>query len=578
MNYPYRSQWATDASTHRNDCGPACLAMVMSAFGLSTTIDKISSLLMGAKDIGTDQRPLADFLTANGIKATVWSGLGNPPVPSICLVKYSGFERKNVQDRNFTGWHWLLLLENSTTGVTVHDPDWWAPTEQGGANKHYSVKEWANAFIPYQGTKLAITWQEAVLTVFPMTGTVTSDADFLRVRDGVNSPKVLRYLDQGAKVKILDQAMDTYSEGPRLWYKIEMSFSNPKIYADELKTKVYNSTEIGWVAGWLVTPDRTIPPPVVTPPVVVVTPPTPPVVTPPLQKTTKPKISVNILANGQKADLAVAQGMKHLHVSFNDGLAVRIKRDNPGMSVSHRALFYDGHLPSVSEFKDKHGYALTCEGMDIFGVNEGEQIGYGAEEIMKRAQWDRQMWKLCKDNGTNFVGAGFGMGCPNIVVPEIRDALRKWYAPLFNEGMDFNQHLYAGNDHSGIPIKQEIYNTNTQQITWDGKTVVVPQTWWLSQRTRMYVAFCEFDGSKAKFKCDEMGVDNPGPFSDFGYTDEEIADFLLKFQSLHSEPMPDGGEYHLDFGAVFQSGDPGRWRAFEISGAYPTLKARGVFD
>ncbi|MEX2143961.1 MAG: C39 family peptidase, partial [Anaerolineales bacterium] len=38
---PYKSQYDPDADEFRNDCGPACIAMVLSAFGISASTNAV---------------------------------------------------------------------------------------------------------------------------------------------------------------------------------------------------------------------------------------------------------------------------------------------------------------------------------------------------------------------------------------------------------------------------------------------------------------------------------------------------------------------------------------------------------
>ena len=40
-------------------------------------------------------------------------------LPAICLISYAGFDRLSVQDKKYTGWHWLVLLgiDNETHQV-----------------------------------------------------------------------------------------------------------------------------------------------------------------------------------------------------------------------------------------------------------------------------------------------------------------------------------------------------------------------------------------------------------------------------------------------------------------------------
>ncbi len=299
----------------------------------------------------------------------------------------------------------------------------------------------------------------------------------------------------------------------------------------------------------------------------------------------KPCIGVNVISNGDAARAAIAAGCKFISVTFNPDLARELKQQHPDVLVASRANFYKVHLPSLAEFRDKHGYALSTPGMIVYGVNENDQIGDGGQsgerpdEIRKRSEWDAQMWQVCKDAGVIFAGGGYAMGGPNIVVPVIRAAMKQYYAPLFNAGMWFNQHMYSGNDHSNTPIKTRIFNTTPFTVTWDGITATGRRTWWLEERPRFYLQWCGFDGDKSTFISDEIGVDNPGPFSDFGFTAQEVGAWCARWQAINSEPMPDGahGAYKVIGGALFQSGDPGTWKAFEVNRYFDGIKAAGVW-
>ena len=67
MIYLYRSQWDADANQRRNDCGPACVAMVLQAFGQYVDINELS--LIDAGDDGTTAAELIALLARRGIEA-----------------------------------------------------------------------------------------------------------------------------------------------------------------------------------------------------------------------------------------------------------------------------------------------------------------------------------------------------------------------------------------------------------------------------------------------------------------------------------------------------------------------------
>jgi ABC-type bacteriocin/lantibiotic exporter with double-glycine peptidase domain len=157
MDIPYRSQWDPDALQKRSDCGPACVAMVLDAFGQHVEINQLSQI--DISDDGTTATELIGLLTKYGIQHARKSAAFVPP--GICLVRYSGFSRANVQDKHYTGWHWVVLLDIDPQRVIVHDPDWWGSRRDEGAHHQFSIAEWDSAWLPYgnQG-RIAIVWDE----------------------------------------------------------------------------------------------------------------------------------------------------------------------------------------------------------------------------------------------------------------------------------------------------------------------------------------------------------------------------------------------------------------------------------
>lgn len=162
----YRSQWDPDGSQRINDCGPACVAMVLDAFGRHETINAISAEIEPT-DTGTTSDQLAGALLRRGVNAMVWTGTGYPTLPAICLVRYDGFNRDSVQDIAFRGWHWLVLLGINELTAIVHDPDYAGSRRAEGDYKRYGRGEFDRAFIPYGASKIAVVWPPAGQEVQP---------------------------------------------------------------------------------------------------------------------------------------------------------------------------------------------------------------------------------------------------------------------------------------------------------------------------------------------------------------------------------------------------------------------------
>lgn len=158
---PYRSQWDADASNRTGDCGQTCVAMLAEWQGVHVNINDLrfqqtESGLTTAADL------INNFKDINLAAQLVRQPVGQlPPLPAICLIWYGGLERDNVQDKNYKGLHWLVLLDQNAAGVITHDPDYWDRRRSEGEQKQYSWAEWHSAFVPYteNATTIAVILQ-----------------------------------------------------------------------------------------------------------------------------------------------------------------------------------------------------------------------------------------------------------------------------------------------------------------------------------------------------------------------------------------------------------------------------------
>lgn len=148
---PYYGQWQSDATTRVNDCGPTCVKMLASRYGIVPTVDSIRepdpSGLSSADNLVDNLKSLG----LPGLWQFVESGEELPPF-SICLVNYSGFERSSVWDKGFKGLHWLVHIEKAKVNGQIwhvcHDPDFAYEYLLWGRNHLYSEAEWKAAFVP----------------------------------------------------------------------------------------------------------------------------------------------------------------------------------------------------------------------------------------------------------------------------------------------------------------------------------------------------------------------------------------------------------------------------------------------
>ncbi len=142
---PYRSQWDVDANNRASDCGMACVAMLAESKGIKVPIN---SILPASPQGWSTAAELAGALRKLGLAAT--ERASDSP-GSIILVKYGALPGRMD---TFAGFHWMVLLEKTPTGVIVHDPDWWGSRRSEGANKWYPTQAYATAF---QGSAISLT-------------------------------------------------------------------------------------------------------------------------------------------------------------------------------------------------------------------------------------------------------------------------------------------------------------------------------------------------------------------------------------------------------------------------------------
>jgi ABC-type bacteriocin/lantibiotic exporter with double-glycine peptidase domain len=124
---PHKAQVGATANARRNDCGAACVSMVLEAVGNPATVDAIAvkyqtaanrymtftELMMALRDHGVGNR-YARPLPVADIAAEI--ARGNPV---IALVKYPKMPR---QFANFTGSHFVVVYGVRDGEFLYHDP------------------------------------------------------------------------------------------------------------------------------------------------------------------------------------------------------------------------------------------------------------------------------------------------------------------------------------------------------------------------------------------------------------------------------------------------------------------------
>jgi len=172
LNIPYRSQEAPDARRYRNDCGPACVGMLLDwqaqVKGLTTpriATDQLSSeTSLASSDSGLRTAQLVTLALAHGLKLNLVTTANiqnivdeiNAGRPVLCLISYGPLTgRENQFD---SGGHFLLAVGYDGNNIYVNDPDWYnhgAITMEQGHNWKVPITQFAQALrqseVPYQG-------------------------------------------------------------------------------------------------------------------------------------------------------------------------------------------------------------------------------------------------------------------------------------------------------------------------------------------------------------------------------------------------------------------------------------------
>lgn len=596
MTIPYRSQWDPDATLTRQDCGPACVAMVLQDEGQIVPINTITAELMGPGETGTTAFDLQSSLEKRGVPTEVWRGTSQPTSPAICLVKYSGFKRENVQDKKFMGWHWLILLSIGPDKVVVHDPDWWDPRRDEGSNKVYSRAEWDAAFIPYGVSKIALTWEmkESTVPVQATYGIVNSDP-WVRIRDqATTASAILGFLPDKSRIRIVGTTLDALK---RPWYRFQVDApANPVFNDEELKVEK-TVPFLGWVAGWLVKIETVTPPP-----------PPPP---PPIQA---PWLGVNVIASKDALFDSEAKGNK-LFFGIDMEYELRgIKQRHPDAVVINRRWIPGSTKPtSGQQLADMIGG--QDDGTWYETLNEYDNLSGGTpEQLRERIRVELECCDIQRKRGVLTMMGGYPMGCPDWTQPWVIE-LMKQYASRYNSdpGVAFSYHPYSPSilrtdptKPSGTAIRTAIMGqpqmvtgpvgrmghiaTYERQTLWDfakssalaGGSIGGPMDEWFEGRWRWLFWKAGFNPKLRKIYGTEGGLDEGGVggFPAHNATDEQFVYWCEAHQNYQSSPITVNGiVYPSPYAgtAIFTYSklQNEKWRGFDITLQVPILVRRG---
>jgi GH25 family lysozyme M1 (1,4-beta-N-acetylmuramidase) len=140
LDVPYDSQEAADARQYANDCGPACVHMMLDWQADQaklprpnlTTNQLSAETTLATNDVGLSSAALVALAARHGLALRVIGGVNQSYIqsqidhgyPMICLIAYGPIRgRENQRD---TGGHFVVPTGYDAQNVYINDPDWWA--------------------------------------------------------------------------------------------------------------------------------------------------------------------------------------------------------------------------------------------------------------------------------------------------------------------------------------------------------------------------------------------------------------------------------------------------------------------
>jgi hypothetical protein len=154
LNVPYKSQNDPDAQVQNNDCGPACIAMILLSQGQSVATADVyaASGAEGDRALTFAEVTAAAAHYSLPLRAQVNMSLQDvrnsidQGTPLIALVKYQYLPDR--QGQSTTGGHFVIVVgyDDDAGEIVINDPYYWASLRSQGDHHHYSYDTWEQAW------------------------------------------------------------------------------------------------------------------------------------------------------------------------------------------------------------------------------------------------------------------------------------------------------------------------------------------------------------------------------------------------------------------------------------------------
>jgi predicted double-glycine peptidase len=151
---PYKSQYDDDASDYRNDCGPACVAMILNGLDKNVSTNavfrktgapasgyvSVSQMMRAAHTYGVNFDYFYPW-DLNQLKLAVRDGKA-----PITLVHYGTWVKTGKTQSKFRGPHFVVIVAFDENHIYVNDPLWWGTRRYEGEHKRWTNKEFIAAW------------------------------------------------------------------------------------------------------------------------------------------------------------------------------------------------------------------------------------------------------------------------------------------------------------------------------------------------------------------------------------------------------------------------------------------------
>jgi hypothetical protein len=533
MGVPYVNQ--IDNAPRRNDCGPACVAMLAGAVkpGLATsaTVTDLSTHFDASQD-GTTQ---ADLLRMGDHVGVSLRATTTAEYPYIALVDYRMLPLRYQAGGDFA--HWIVRL----SATSYHDPLWRGadgaslPAAAGVLDAAESGARRWSSIVPNR-----VTLKNPMTTPAPTSGkariksTPYSTWKLRKAPSTSSSSETGYWLSAGQEIDVLDVA----SGDGWQWARVRNTSGGAVVQDGYVRRDAWE---------WVSTPPPPPPPP-----------------------TTRPPLLLGVHFHDSRGH-HYAQGFLSaggMGATIMEGytFASQLKIGWPKAAIFVRRWWPGNYLPPV-DLNLLWG-AEDPKLIYLSPINEADCIGQDMQDIRPRAEYDAAMARLVKERtggrfnastgrwegGAIYVASPYSMGTPDFTRQDVRDQLRQHLAP------HYNSNLLAYGYHSYSP---------------DPAHIDRPSEWpWYERRCDFLFQKCGFnpDPSLAGVYMDETGVDTMGRggYLAWNMDGAAVAAHLRKLcDALRSPLVVNGKSYPSPYRAatVFAATDDvQRWGGYRVQG------------